>query len=101
MHFSKDDLNGYYKWAVEDRSSLFTGMPTRRLFDRWNGNQVLFLINTILEQSSSSTIEDGKRVEDLLIHHLPVNINSEKSVFNWLLTELELKPQSSLSATDR
>lgn len=101
MHFSKEDLTGYYKWAVEDRSSLFTGMPTRRLFDRWNGNQVLFLINTILEQSPSFSIEDGKRVEDLLIHHLPVNINSEKSVFNWLQAEMELKNQSPMSTTNR
>jgi hypothetical protein len=101
MHFSKDDLTGYYKWAVEDRSSLFTGTPTRRLFDRWNGNQVLFLINTFLEQWPSSSTEDGKQVEDLLIHHLPVNINSEKSVFNWLLAEMELKMQSASSATNR
>lgn len=87
MQFSKEDLKGYYKWADEDRSLLFTGSPTRRLFDRWNGNQVLFIINSVAALTDSFTIEDGQKLEDLLIHHLPVNINSEKSVFTWLQTE--------------
>ncbi len=90
MQFSKEDLKGYYKWAVEDRSLLFTGSPTRRLFDRWNGNQVLFLINYFAALSDSFTIEEGQKLEDLLIHHLPVNINSEKSVFTWLQSEAVL-----------
>ena len=46
MHFQKQDMEGtQYNWALEGERSSYMGQPSRRTFDRYNGDQVLFLIN--------------------------------------------------------
>jgi hypothetical protein len=84
MLFSKEDLiNHEYNW--EDVSdSVFSGDPSRRTFDRYNGNQVLFLINFYGSMSEKFSIEEARKMEDLILHHLPLEAKSEVSVFNWL-----------------
>ena len=84
MLFSKEHLAGNYKWATEPGDSLFTGSPTRRIFDRWNGAQVLFIINSFAALSASFSIEDVRKVESLITNHLPQDTKSEMSVYNWL-----------------
>lgn len=88
MLFSKEHLSGYYQWSPEPTNSLYTGSPSRRLFDRWNGDQVLFVINSLATASDKFTVEDGKNAENLLINKLPLNTHSELSVFNWLKEEI-------------
>jgi hypothetical protein len=84
MLFTKEHLAGNYKWATEPGDSLFTGSPTRRLFDRWNGVQVLFIINSFAALSESFSVEEGRKVESLINDHLPQDTRSEMSVYNWL-----------------
>jgi hypothetical protein len=82
MPFIKEDLIGdNYKWI--DANS-YTGSPSRRLFDRYDGNQVLFIINSIGSLSEKFSIVEGLQIEEKIIHHLPSAIKSELSVFNWL-----------------
>ena len=84
MQFQKDDLEGtHYDWT-EDEHHLFTGRPSRRSFDRFNGNQVLFLINFYGSLSESFTVQEGKSIERRLQHDLPLEAKSEISVFNWI-----------------
>jgi hypothetical protein len=46
MYFKKEDLAGtHYTWSANDKKQVFTGRPSRKSFDRFNGDQVLFLIN--------------------------------------------------------
>lgn len=88
MLFSKENLSGRYNWNNDPKNQLFTGTPTRRLFDRWNGMQVLFIINTMAATLDSFSLDTGKKMEDLIMNHLSINPHSEVSVFNWLKQEL-------------
>lgn len=92
MHFQKQDLVGdHYHWKVEP--NLFTGQPSRRLFDRANGEQVLFLINFFGSLSDRFTIEEGKMIESELSRRLPLEAKSEISVVNWI-RQLDLASKS-------
>ena len=80
----KQDLEGTdYNW-VEDEKHLFTGQPSRRSFDKLNGNQVLFLINFYGSLSGKFSIREGKDIEKRILHDMPEDIKSEIAVFNWM-----------------
>lgn len=84
MHFQKQDLEGtHYDW-MEEGFSLYSGQPSRRKFDRFNGNQVLFLINFYGSLAERFTISEGKNIEKRIHRDLPVEATSEISVFNWI-----------------
>ena len=88
MPFSKEDLvNPHYNWEAEE-PTMFTGTPSRRPFNRFNGNQVLFLINSFGSLSEKFSLTEGRQAEDLILHHLPDDAKSEISVFNWLKNAL-------------
>lgn len=83
MPFLKEDLGGsHYNWS--DAKDPYTGQPSRRLFDRYNGDQVLFIINFYSSVSEKFTLVEGRKMEDLITNHLPLEAKSEISVFNWL-----------------
>lgn len=85
MPFLKEDLAGqHYSWTNAVSISAFTGHPSRRLFDRFNGDQVLFIINVYAALTERFTIVDGRRIEELISSHLPMEAKSEISVLNWL-----------------
>ena len=88
MTFSKQDLMGNYTWTTDSESSPFTGVPSRRIFDRYSGNQLLFIINSLAVLSDSFSIEDVMKIEAIIIDHLPMNRQSEISVFNWLKSQV-------------
>ena len=88
MSFSKEHLSGVYNWLTQPERPVFDGQATRRLFDRWNGDQVLFIINLLLESSESFSIEEGRKIEALIINKLPFDPSSELTVFNWLQKEM-------------
>lgn len=84
MHFQKQDLEGaHYYWAKDD-SHAFIGDPTRRSFDKFNGDQVLFLINLCGSIGGKFTVEEGKKIEKRILFDLPDEARSEISVFNWI-----------------
>lgn len=84
MAFLKEDLVGqHYSWG-NHTTSAFTGQPSRRLFDRFNGNQVLFIINSYGSQSEKFTVNEAHIIEELINKYLPVEAKSEMSVFNWI-----------------
>lgn len=85
MHFQKQDLVGdHYNWANTDKQNVYLGQPSRRLFDRLNGEQVLFLINFISSLSDRFTLEEARRIEMEIASRLPLEAKSEISVFNWI-----------------
>ena len=85
MHFLKHDLVGtHYTWLKEGEENIFTGQPTRRAFNRFNGDQVLFIINFYGSLSDQSSIKEGRNIESDLNNRLPIGMQSEISVFNWL-----------------
>ena len=88
MKFLKEHLTGFYDWKPEAEIAMYDGNATRRLFDRWNGNQVLFVINVFLSNTGNMSIERGKMAESLILERLPLDTMSEVSVLNWLQTEI-------------
>ena len=88
MSFSKEHLAGLYNWSPEQETSLFEGSPSRRMFDRYNGNQVFFIISLMLERLGNSSIEQGREIEMMIINKLPFTSCSELTVFNWLEKEM-------------
>lgn len=87
MAFSKQHLTGLYNWTAEDQISLFEGSPSRRTFDRYNGNQVFFIITQVLESLGSASVEQGREMEMMIINKLPFASSSELTVFHWLEKE--------------
>jgi hypothetical protein len=88
MLFSKEHLSGTYNWSLQTDTPVYEGQATRRLFDRNNGDQVLFMINLLLENDQNISIEQGRKIEALIINKLPVDSRSELTVFNWLQKEI-------------
>ena len=85
MKFQKQDMQEQYNWNDAMGDSVYAGQPSRRLFDRYNGHQVLFLINAYASLSERFTLEEGKTVEFEICHHLPLEAKSEISVLNWIV----------------
>jgi hypothetical protein len=82
MRFLKEHLSANnYSWINE---STFTGDPSRRLFNRYNGNQLLFIINLYALLIEEFTLNMGLKIEDRLMNQLPFDSRSEISVLNWL-----------------
>ena len=88
MLFTKEHLAGLYTWLPEQESSLFEGLPSRRTFDRYNGDQVFFIITLLLERLGNPSVEHGREIEMLIINKLPFDACSEHTVFNWLEKEM-------------
>jgi hypothetical protein len=85
MIFLKEHLGkNNYEWGTELNHSVQNNEPDRRIFDRSNGYQVLFIINCFGRSLGKLTVTDGLKIEDLISSHLPKEAKSELSVFNWL-----------------
>jgi len=85
MLFLKEHLLcRHYNWSTDTGGSKYTGEPGRRLFDPFNGNQVLYIINFFGKSIGMLTVSHGHQLEELMIRQLPAELKSELSVFNWL-----------------
>jgi hypothetical protein len=85
MAFLKENLlNEHYTWPADNEQAYLTGQPSRRSFDRFNGPQVLFIINTYGSQAGTFSVEEGRKIEEQILNHLPMDAKSEISVYNWL-----------------
>ena len=85
MTFLREHLiSDHYNWSAEKGHHPLTNSPDRRFFDRTNGNQILYIINSFGYSVGKLTINDGQRIESLIIKELPSELKSEIAVFNWL-----------------
>ena len=88
MPFLKEDLaSQQYHWDT-DGENVFKGTPSRRAFNRYNGDQVLFIINFYGSLAEKFSIIEGRKMEQLISDQLPLEAKSEISVYNWLRTAL-------------
>jgi hypothetical protein len=83
MEYLKEHMTYDYTWQ-QDSNSVYTGSPSRRLFDPNNGTQVLFIINYFSDSIGLLSLNEGRKVEELIYRQLPGEMKSEMSVFNWL-----------------
>lgn len=83
MNFQKRDLvHTHYRWANGEH--IFKGQPSRRSFDKNNGDQVLFIINFYASLDDQFTLHEGKAIEQKIYSDMPEAAKSEISVYNWL-----------------
>ena len=94
MLFQKEHLNTDHNYTWTDEF-VFDGTPSRRLFDRNNGNQILFIINLYASQAKMFSQNDVSRVESKLLNQMPEEIKSEISVLKWLQENETLSLQDS------
>lgn len=82
MTFLKQHLHeDNYTWSLQFEES---GTPSRKRFDRYNGDQLLHIINCFGDKVGKLSISDGERIEKLIRSELPLETKSELAVFNWL-----------------
>ncbi|HEV7779703.1 MAG TPA: hypothetical protein VGO58_00475 [Chitinophagaceae bacterium] len=82
MQFLKEHLApGNYEW---NNDLVYNGDVSRRLFNRNNGEQLLFIINQYAAPKEQFDIEEGVKVQELIKNQLPVDAKSERSVLQWL-----------------
>ena len=87
MPFLKENLlHNHYTWSEKEKNPLFHGDASRRIFNRFNGEQVLFIINLCTAASQTLTVEEGRRLEKMIFEELPIDTRSELSVLNWLIS---------------
>ena len=85
MHFEKEHMKGaHYEWHADNFKDIFNGEPSRRAFDKFNGEQMLFLINFYCSVMDNFNISECRRIESEILNHLPLDVRSEISVFNWM-----------------
>ena len=83
MFFQKENLVGKtYEWP-ENKSTLLRTTPGMQLFDRLNGDHLLYMINFFCTSLGAFSINEGQKVEGL-ISQLPFEVKSEIAVYNWL-----------------
>jgi hypothetical protein len=87
MQLLKEHLSAYnYSWINE---ATFTGEASRRLFNRYNGNQLLFVLNLYASLIEGFTVNMGLKIEDRLMNQLPVMLKV-RSLFSIGLNKLLL-----------
>jgi hypothetical protein len=85
LQFLKEHLLcAHYNWTNEAAGSKYSGDPGRRLFDPFNGHQVLYIINFFGASIGKLPMSLGHQLEELMIRQMPQDIRSELSVYNWL-----------------
>lgn len=92
MLFAKDNMNYvHYRWEMDEQpaAALFMGEPSRRVFDRFNGHQVLFLINCCARAYGKFSLTDAQMLESKIAYQLPLELKSERSVYNWIIDSVK------------
>jgi len=81
--FTKTNLQYQYQWP--GRNTIIT--PTFKdddIIDTANGDDVLNFINRFFVVHNLISVSSFERLEYLIKHHLPININSRKEITAWI-----------------
>lgn len=89
--YTKDDLYySDYKWTLyANRHARISGLPDNTPFNRHEGYEVLYLINHL-----AGNTEEALEMERLIRNVLPVEINRQKDVVEWIAMNREPKNDS-------
>ncbi len=82
MQYLREHLGpGLYEW---NNKLKFNGNPSRRLYNRVDGNQLLFIINQFAATVSTFNINTVVTIQNMLMYELPLEAKSELSIMKWL-----------------
>ena len=83
--YSKDDLKYTYSWnSYEKNDPRISGILDDTVFNKKEGEEVVYLINSLSEHLAWSVEEFGAKVEKLIHDHLPDQPISQKEVVMWI-----------------
>ena len=75
-----------YNWtAYSDGDPKVMGRPDNTLFNRIEGNEVLYFINKMAQIHSLTLKSDGEKMELMIHNHLPEEMKSQDNVKNWVM----------------
>jgi hypothetical protein len=77
-----------YKWTSGDKDDSSNVVHDRIMFSRYQGYEVIPMIQKVVNHFGYESEEDVKRVESAINNDLPSNIRSQKNVLNWLVNHL-------------
>jgi hypothetical protein len=83
-----------YDWTTATDSSKLNGDPDRNLFTSSEGNEVLYMINCLMKDTSLLSKEDGEMIERLIHDKLPIGKQSQVTAKRWLQEKLEAIPNA-------
>ena len=84
--FLKSDL-AYddYDWSeYKPNDPRVSGPPDDSVFNRKEGEEVLYIINLFASHVAWDVRSFGKKVEQLIHDHLPDSITSQEEVLEWI-----------------
>jgi hypothetical protein len=88
--YTKDDMVYQdYDWATTEDASKLNGPPDRNLFTSTEGNEVLYMINYLMQETGLTSKEDGETMEKLIHDRLPIGKQSQVIAKRWLQEKLE------------
>lgn len=74
-----------YKWtAYGGDDPKITGKPDNTLFNRHEGYEVLYLINSFSEKHAFKQKEYGTKIEKMIRNELPSDIRGQEKVVSWI-----------------
>lgn len=86
MAFTRSDLlNDDYKWTTgKEDDSMLQGKPDNSLFNKREGYEVLYMINSFRFAGNSPSVLQGQKIEKM-IRHLPGTARSKEDVRRWII----------------
>ncbi|HEX6915795.1 MAG TPA: hypothetical protein VF145_11170 [Chitinophagaceae bacterium] len=81
-----------YDWTTTEDASKLNGDPDRNLFTSTEGNEVLYMVNYLMEETGLTAVEDGQAIEKLIHDKLPLGKQSQVTAKRWLQEKLEAIP---------
>jgi hypothetical protein len=77
-----------YKWASGPGDDSKKVSHDRIMFSRYQGYEVIPMIQKVVNHFGYESEEDVKRVEAAINNDLPSHVRSQKNVLNWLINHL-------------
>ena len=83
--FSRSDLKFLYNWKpIPNDDPRISGTPGTTLFNRNEGFEMLYLINTFAEKHGILEKDICSQIEKSIKKELPLNLRSQIHVIEWL-----------------
>jgi uncharacterized membrane protein/predicted flap endonuclease-1-like 5' DNA nuclease len=87
---TKDMLNvNAYSWTAKEGDDPRKIQMDAVMFNRKEGYEVIPMIQKVVNTFGYESVDDVKRIEEIIATELPGNVRSRKNVFNWLVEYIE------------
>lgn len=84
---SKTDLHLPYSWEeINENDPKINGLPDETAFDRNEGNQVLYMINSVRRILRIEMDLQIEKIENLIRHSLPAEYKTQEAVRRWIIS---------------